>query len=146
MRVITVITINDDQQPAHDEGQERQGEDVEAHVLVELRVARRERDAVAEQEVVLPLAHCARRGDGAHDDRDDRADHGGVRGDPLLIATDQLVLGPQRQLARTAKRSTMARLTHDAAKNTAAKTKNSSSFTSSVRRQTWGKWTDPNHR
>ena len=45
----------DGQRPVHDEGQEGQLEDVEADVLVELRVRHPEAAAVAEEDPVVPL-------------------------------------------------------------------------------------------
>ena len=72
---------------------EGQGEDEVADVPVELRVGRRERCAVLEEDPVVPLP------DGlGSDDQRQHDDHGGaeppgVGADHLLVPLDELVLG-----------------------------------------------------
>ena len=82
----------DGQRPVHDEGQERELEDIEADVLVELGVGDAEAAAVAEQDPVVPLPDRARRPDQRQDEGETYVDPSGVGPDELLVPTHQLVL------------------------------------------------------
>ena len=82
----------DGQRPVHHEGEEGQLEDVEADVLVELRVLDAEAAAVAEQDPVLPLADRPGRGDQGQHEGERDVDPPGVGPHDLLVAPDQLVL------------------------------------------------------
>ena len=82
----------DGERPVDAEDQERQLEDVEADVLVELRVRDPEVAAVAEQDPVVPLADRPRRADEREHEGDRDVDPPGVGPDVLLVAPDELVL------------------------------------------------------
>ena len=82
----------DGQRPVHDEGQERQVEDVEPDVLVELGVRDPEVAAVAEEDPVVPLADRPGRADQGQDERQSHVDPSRVRPHELLVAAHQLVL------------------------------------------------------
>ena len=82
----------DRQRPVDDEVHERELEDVEADVLVELGVLNPEVAAVAEEDPVLPLADRARRRDERHDQRQHDVEPPGVGPHELLVAADHLVL------------------------------------------------------
>ena len=82
-----------DQQPAHEELQEGKIEDIEADVLVELRISGFERSSVGEQQPVLPLADGAGSGAEAEDDRYSEVEAPRVGSNGLLVAADHLVIG-----------------------------------------------------
>ena len=82
------------EQPVDDEAQERQREDVEADVDAEERVLLPEVDAVGEQDPVVPLARRTDAGDEPEQQRHDDADQARASPDQLLVALDELLLGP----------------------------------------------------
>ena len=88
------------EQPVHDEPQERQREDVEADVGVEVRILLTEVDAVREEDPVAPLARSADAGDQAEQQGHDDAHETGAPADQLLVALDELLLGTGRTKAR----------------------------------------------
>ncbi len=89
----------DGQRPVHDEGHERQVEDVEADVLVELGVRHVEAPAVAEEDPVVPLSDGPRSPDQRQHEGEAYVDPPGVGAHELLVATHQLVLLGQHDVA-----------------------------------------------
>ena len=81
----------DGQRPVDHEVHERQLEDVEADVLVELRILDPEVAAVAEEDPVLPFADRARGGDQRHDEGQGDVEPPGVGPHDLLVAAHHLV-------------------------------------------------------
>ena len=84
------------EQPVDDERQERQLEDVEADVDMELRVLDVEGHVVPEQQPLLPLARRARARDHSKEQRDRDAHQAGAPPDELAVPLDQLLLGTRR--------------------------------------------------
>ena len=84
------------EEPLEDELDERQLEDVEADVLVELRVLHAEVGGVGEEHPLLPLRRHADAGDEREEDRDTDADAAREAPGGLAVAGDELVLGPHR--------------------------------------------------
>ena len=82
----------DGQRPVDDEVHERELEDVEADVLVELRILDPEVAAMAKEDPVLPFADRARGRDERHDERQGDVEASGVGPHDLLVAADDLVL------------------------------------------------------
>ena len=82
----------DGQRPVDDEVHERELEDVEPDVLVELGILDPEVAPVAEEDPVLPFADRARRRDERHDERQGDVEPPGVGPHELLVAADHLVL------------------------------------------------------
>ena len=88
------------EEPLGDELQERQLEDVEADVFVELRILDVERDVVDEQHPLLPLRRHADAEDEREEERDADADPTRVARGRGLVAPDQLVFGAGRPVLR----------------------------------------------
>ena len=84
------------EEPVDHELDERQVEDVEADVLVELRVLDAELDAVREQDPLPPLRRDTDPGDQGEEQRDADADPTPEASGGLLVPGDELVLGRRR--------------------------------------------------
>ena len=140
---------DDDQrgeQPVEEEREERQPEDVEADVLVELRVLDPERLRVGEEDPLLPLAGDAAAGDQREERGDRDADPAAVRADRLLVPGEQLVLGPHRAGCAGARRSATVRLTSISTKKRTVKTAVGANRAQSRPRQVVPKPTESNQR
>ncbi len=86
--------------PARRELQERQPEDVEGDVLVELRVLDAERGRVREQDPVLPLGRHTGTHDQREEQRDEHAHTARVGCDVAAVTLDDLVFGARSAIAR----------------------------------------------
>jgi len=103
---VEVVRDRGDEQHDHEPGEEpleheldeRELEDVEADVLVELRILDAEVDAVREEDPLTPLRRHADPRDEREEDRDPDADATGEATRHLLVARDHLVFGGHRAL------------------------------------------------
>ncbi len=82
--------------PLEQELEERELEDVEAHVGVELWILDPEVDAVPEQDPLVPTRRHPSAGDEREQHRDPHADPTGVGADHLAVPLDELLLGARR--------------------------------------------------